>query len=672
MKRSEFRKKIGGKYVTAFNKNRLMWGFALIVLVFAVLIFRVAYWQVIKGDEISKKASSMQKIDSAISPTRGTIYDRNKKPLAETVMSYKLYGYTNNLYKSVELKEADKKRNLKDLSKLTGVTEKKMKKLLTGRENLTLLAENLSQSQVDKLEKRFTTQIVVKTEPRRVYPNKEFASQTIGNVDANFVGRAGIEYQYNQELSGLKGRTIRTADSQGNVLAAGGTKNYKVKDGYNVVTTIDEVIQNYVEEAIARGMERTGAESITCIVMDPRNGDVLAMAHTPGYDPNKPYEPLGENAKKEFKKLSLKKQNEYLTGMWTNPAVSHDYEPGSTFKLIIAASALDCGKATDKSRYYCNGTIDVDGTVLHCWAPGHGEQNLKEAVGNSCNPAMARVALDMGTEKMYRYISLFGLMDKTNIDVPGETNSIIKKKNGLSNVDIATTGYGHGVAITPIQLITAVNALGNDGWLMQPKIVKKIEDKNGKTVSEVADKKVRQVISKHTADKMRDIMEYYISDAGGTIAYIPGYRMGGKTGTAYIAENGKYTDDTVTSFIGMAPMDDPQLTVLVLVNRSKRTYFGASSAGPILKEIMEKSLEYKGVERRYTDKEKAALKGKQVEVPDVTGINSNAAIAKIRNKGLKCVVSPENGDNTKFNVIDQYPKAGTSVPKGSTVYLYKE
>lgn len=672
MKKSEIKNKIGGNRVSAYNKKRLMIGFIIIVLLFTTLLFRVAYLQVVKGDKLAEMADSMQKIDSAILPTRGQIYDANRKPIAETVKIYKLYGYTNNLYKSSELKEAEKNSNLKEMCKITKVPEKEMKKKFTGVDNLALLASGLDQKQVDKLEKKFGAQIVVKTESRRIYPNKEMASQIIGNVDGNMVGRSGIESKYNEELTGTKGRAIKTADSQGNTLSGSRSKLYKPRDGYNVITTIDEVIQNYTEEALEEGMKKTKAESINCIVMNPKTGDVLAVARTPGYDPNSPNKPVDNEENKKFQKLSLKDKNEYLSNMWSIPAVSSDYEPGSTFKLLVAAAAIDSGAATEKTEYYCNATKNVDGVVLHCWGAAHGKQNLKEAVGNSCNPAMATVALDMGSEKLYRYMNLFGLNDRTNIDLPGETSSIIKKKTDLTSVDLATTGYGHGLAITPIQILTAVNSLGNDGWLMKPRIVSKIEDKNGKTIKEFKKKKVRQVISKKTADEMRDIMEYYVRETGGTIAYIPGYRVGGKTGTAYIAEDGKYSSDTIASFVGMAPMDDPEVSIIVIVNRSKKANFGATAAGPIMREILEKTLEYKGVERKYSEEEKSKISDKKIKVPDVTNINSNRAKAIIKSNGFNYIITPDNGDDSSFNVIDQYPKAGTELPKGSTVYIYKE
>ena len=512
--------------------------------------------------------------------------------------------------------------------------------------------------------------MVVKTSMARSYPNKDFASHVVGFVDSNNSGRSGLEYQYNALLTGVKGRKLSTTDSQGNTLFNGNRKYYQAEDGKSIVTTIDGVIQNYAEEAVAAGEKKTRAESISCVIMSPKTGDVLAMVNYPSYDPNNPYEPSDPYALKQFSELSDSKQSEYLSRMWTNPIISGVYEPGSTFKLVTAASALDSGSANRKSRYKCPGYIVVNGTKINCWGTAHGTESLKQAVGNSCNPAMARVALNMGSKSFYDYIDLFGFDDKTGIDLPGEGNSIVKNPTNLGDVDLATTGFGQGIAITPIQLMCAINALGNDGNLMKPKVVQKILDSDGKTVQTIKDTKVRKVVSTEVADKMREIMQYYVEKGGGGAGYIPGYRIGGKTGTANIASNGGYSHDTVASFIAMAPMDDPQVTVLVMVTRPKGNEFGAVNAGPIVKRIMSGVLPYLGVSKKYAKNERRDQETKVI-VPKVTGMNSKSAINYLSARGLKYKAVPADSGKS-FHVVDQYPKSGTKVSPHSTVYLYSK
>ena len=663
--------------ITPKNRSRLVFGFAVILLMMTVLIFRMGYWQIVRADELRTMAASMQKVDTEIDPVRGTIYDSQMNVLAEAVTEYELYGYTQYLYKSSEITQTQKDDTVRKLAQLTGQEPEAIKKKLSDPgENLVLLADRLSGDQVDKAEELWGSKISVKTKAARYYPNGAFAAQILGGVNADNVGRSGLEYEYNSTLAGVKGRTVRTTDREGNTVSGSKTKYYEPKDGYSIVTTIDSVIQHFVESALEKGMKRTGARKITCIVMNPKTGDILAMATTPEFDPNNSSEPSDEKEKAKFDKMTPEEQTEYLSRMWTIDGVSSVYEPGSTFKLIAAASALDSGSANDKSRYECNGAIHVGGYNLHCLGY-HGKQSLKEAVGNSCNPALAKVALDMGADTFYSYIDMFGFDDKTGIDLPGETNSIVKDPANMGDVDLATTGYGQGIAVTPLQILCAVSSLANDGVLMKPKLVKKILDKDGNVVSEIEDTAVRQVISKETADKMCDIMEYYVAEASGDGAYVPGYRVGGKTGTANLVNEGKgyASNSTNTSFVAVAPMDDPKISIICIVYRPTKMSYGNYTAGPILKEVIEKSLQYMGVERKYTKSEAEEVKKNKVKVPDVTGIGSKEAIRILKNSGLKYKIEPEpeeGEEDNKFLVVDQNPKKGTSVDKDSVVYIYSE
>lgn len=652
------------------NQRRLRWGFFAVVLLFGLLMFRVAYWQIVRADDLNEKATEMQDQDITINPVRGTIYDSNMNPLAQSITEYEIYAYTQSLYKDKQVTKEKQKQIVDNIVKYTGLKEEDVKSKLSGKENLVKIASGMKREDAKQLQKLYGDNIMIKTSVARNYPNGDFASHVIGFVDSNNSGRSGLEYEYNSILTGVKGREVSTTDRQGNALSNGSRKYYKAEDGYSIVTTIDEVIQNYAEEAVAKGEKKTRAESISCIVMNPKTGDVLAMVNYPSYNPNDPYEPSDPYALKKFSKMSEKKQSEYLSQMWTNPIVSGVYEPGSTFKLVTAASALDSGSANNKSRYKCPGYIVVNGTRINCWGSAHGTQSLKQAVGNSCNPAMARVALNMGANTFYDYIDLFGFKDKTGIDLPGEGNSIVKDPNNLGKVDLATTGFGQGIAITPIQLMCAINSLGNDGYLMKPKVVRKVLDSDGNTVKTYSDTKVRKTVSTEVADKMREIMQFYVEKGGGGAAYIPGYRIGGKTGTANIASNGGYSKDTVASFITMAPMDNPKVTVLVMVKRPKGSEFGAVNAGPIAKEILSNVLPYLGVEKKYAKNESRTTEA-TVTVPKVTGMNSRSAIHYLSAKGLKYKVMPASSGKT-FHVVDQYPKSGTAVKPHSTVYLYSE
>lgn len=656
--------------VLPINRRRIGLGFGLILILLFALIIRMGYWQIVRADELRIMATEMQKVDFEIDPARGSIYDSRMNVLAESVTEYELYAYSQQLYKSTDIKPEIKASILKILYEITGKSSEELHEILSGEENLVLVADGLSKSKVDMAREAFGSNIVVKTKVSRYYPNGAFAAQVLGGVDATNTGRSGLEYQYNSELAGVKGRTVMTTDLNGDTVS-NSSRYYKAQNGVSIVTTIDSVIQSFVEDALETGMKQTGADAITCIVMNPKTGDILAQATTPEFDPNRSNEPVGKAEQASFEAMNDREKSDYLSRMWSIRGVSDVYEPGSTFKLIAAAAALDSASADDNSSYTCTGGIPVGGYTLRCLYT-HGHEDLKEAVGNSCNPALAQVAMDMGAKTFYDYIDMFGFNDKTGIDLPGETNSIVKDPETMSIVDLATTGYGQGIAITPIQILSAINVFGNDGILMKPKIVKKIVDEDGNTVKEFEDVKVRQVVSEPTVEKMKDIMEYYVSDAGGTTAYVPGYRVGGKTGTANFVEGSRYSSATNTSFVVMAPMDDPKISMICIVYRPTKKEYGAFTAGPIVKEITEKTLQYLGVEREYSKAEENKKKENQVKVPDVTGDDSSVAIAKLQNAGLNYIVMPETGSDAPFIVVDQYPKAGSKAEKKSAVYIYSE
>lgn len=670
-RRARIRRENDRVTITPRNRSRLVLGFALILLMMIALIYRMGYWQIVRADELRTMAALMQTVDTEIDPQRGNIYDSRMSTLAESVTEYELYGYTQYMYKDKDLTATEKAKTVSKLVEITGLDQKTVKEKLMQDENLVLLADGLTREQVEKAEKTWGSQITVKTKVARYYPNGAFAAQILGGVSADNVGRSGLEYEYNSVLAGVKGRTVKTTDRDGNTVSGSRTKYYKPQDGNSIVTTIDSVIQNFVESAIETGMEETGARAITCIVMDPKTGDILALASTPEYDPNHSSEPDDPDEKKKFDKMTPEEQTDYLSNMWKISAVSDIYEPGSTFKLVAAASALESGSANGGSRYYCDGSIHVGNYNLRCMGV-HGMQSISEAVGNSCNPAMAQVALDMGADTFYSYIDMFGFNDRTGVDLPGETNSIVKSSYNMGDVDLATTGYGQGIAVTPLQILCAVNSLGNHGVLMKPKLVSKIVDSNGNVVEEKEDVEVRRVVSEATADKMCEIMENYVIGDSGNRAYVPGYRVGGKTGTANYVENSRYADSTNTSYVAMAPMDDPKISMIVIVYSPTKIHYGNFTAGPIVKEIMTNSLQYLGVEPQYTEEEAEEVEENSVDVPDVTGMDSKKAIRQLKYYGLNYIVVPESNSDKNFVVQDQFPKEGKTVARGSTVYLYSE
>lgn len=662
--------------VTVKNRRRIAVGFAIIALLLIALVFRVAWIQIVDAEELSQKAIDQQTKDTPIEAKRGAIYDRNGKELATSTTCYTLWARPSQikLKDGKERPESEIKAFANEIAEIVGKEADEVYENMTKSQALVRIAKYLDKETADKLRELTITGVELSEDTKRFYPLGNFASQVLGSVNDDNVGRTGIELQYDQYLSGISGRWVKNTDLLGNELVKGAEEYYEAQDGLNVIMTLDEAIQYYVEKALEKGMEKTKAKRIMCLVMDPKTGDILASATTPGYDPNNATDPLKKD-KKKYEKMSAEEKNKYLFSLWRNPLVSDTYEPGSTFKLITSSSAIEEKVINDNTTFNCSGSFTVAGVRLHCWTHGaHGTQTIRQAIGNSCNPALAKVASLLGKTRFYKYLDLYGITDKTGIDYPGESGAIVQNINNVGPVELATIGYGQGISVTPIQLLTAVNAIGNDGVLLQPRYVKALTDSEGKVVESYEPTVVRKVISAATAKKMRSIMQYVVDEGGGGNARIAGYRVGGKTGTAnkIDAGTGKYGKYYYSSFIGMAPMDDPQVSILVVVDSPKGSYYGSMVAAPIAKDILTDTLRYLNVTPKYTSDEQKALQSGYTTVPNVVGKEFSEAAGIIGGKDLKYSRPKSAQDDDNFIVVDQYPKAGSKVKKNSVVYVYKE
>jgi stage V sporulation protein D (sporulation-specific penicillin-binding protein) len=411
------------------------------------------------------------------------------------------------------------------------------------------------------------------------------------------------------------------------------------------------------------------------IVMDPKTGDILAMGATPDFDPNDPRTPLDPEVAETVRNLLQEEQVEYWNGMWRNPLIGEVYDPGSTFKLLTVSAALEERVSTPGESFYCNGYYEVSGQRLRCWRyyEPHRDESLTQAVGNSCNPVMIQLVQRMGYDRFYKYIELFGFTSKTGVDFPGEANALVQDRATAGPVGLATMSYGQGISITPIQLVTAVSAIGNGGNLMRPRLVKALTDDAGNVVKSFDPQIVRRVLSEQTAAEVKSIMEYVVNESGGKAAKIPGYRIGGKTGTAEKLDNGSYKTGKVTaSMIALAPMEDPRIAVLVIVDEPQGVKFGSTTAAPAVKDILSDVLRYMNIAPQYTQEERAALLRSYAVVPDLVGMSFSDAAGNLLGGGLTYIGSPAATEDVDFTVVDQYPKPGSRLPPGGQVCLYSE
>ena len=651
------------------SKKRLVIVMVLACSLFLCLIFRIGYLQLIKGEWLSTKASEQQTREIPIEAKRGTIYDTNMKELAVSVTKYTVWC------KPVEVKET--KETSKKLAEILNEDYDDIYKKVN-KKNMALVKVKrwIDDDVANKVTKAGLAGIWVAEDNQRYYPYGNFASYVLGHSSADSTGVAGIELKYDDVLKGTAGKLVVSTDASGKEIPQGSEQYYEPTTGNGLVLTIDEVIQHYCEKAAQKAYEENNAAKVTIVAMDPKTGDIKAMVKKPDYNPNNPTKSVFPVYKKEIDacKGDDKKLMAAYSKMWRNTVISDTYEPGSTFKLITSAAGLEEGVVKQSDKFTCTGSVTVEGRKIKCWRSyrPHGAETFKQAVQNSCNPVFVEVGRRLGVLKMYDYIDAFGLNKKTGIDLQGEAGSILYNEKDVGPVELATISFGQSISVTPIQLITAVCSIVNDGTRMQPRLVKAYTDSKGNITKEVAPVAVKQVISKETSAQMREIMESVVTDGGGKIAYLPGYRLGAKTGTAQKVIDGKYAQGKyVCSFISMAPSNDPKIVVLAIVDEPTGvTAFGSTTAGPIIKEVMSNTLKYLDVKTQYTKEEEKEKVKNKVKVPDVRGLTIEDATKVLEEAKLEANI--DDGVNIKKGTVikDMFPKPGISVNEGSLISIY--
>ena len=650
------------------SKNRIILFFGIFCVVLLGLCIRVGYLQIVNAEELTKKAIVQQTNDEELEAKRGVITDRNGKELAVSSVCYTVWARPSAIEKEKQDEYATTLGGILDLPRDEIAAGLKQEK------TLVKLAKYLERDTADAIREAQIPGISITEETKRYYPLGDFASSLLGSVTDDNQGLTGLEQQYNKYLKGVSGRWVLNTDASGNPLSYGLKQYYEPENGATIQLTVDEVVQHYVEQSIDQVMEDTNADGVRCIVMNPKTGEILGMAVTPSFDPNDPRTPLSKADQKTLASLEGSAQLDYLNKMWRNPLIQDTYEPGSTAKLITTSIVLEEGLVSKNETFTCTGSIKVAGRTLHCWRIGrpHGVETLSEALGNSCNPVFAELGGRIGIKKYYKYMETFGITQKTGIDFPGEANSILQDIDTAGPVGLATMAYGQGIAVTPIQLLSAVCSLGNQGMLMQPKLVDKIVAEDGTVIKEYPNVEVRQTVSEATAKEISLMMESVVAEGGGGNAKISGYRVGGKTGTAYKVVDGKYTNEVCASFVGMAPMDDPQVAILLIVDNPKGAKYGSITAAPGAKVILENVLRYLNVKPVYTAEEKKTNSSHTTTVPDVIGESYSEAIGILGGSSLKYIVSPAMAAGNDFIIKDQYPKPGEEVSVDEVVYLYRE
>lgn len=666
------------------NNSALIF-FLILAILFIVIIFRLLYIQVVESEKLTIDALNQITKSEVISSNRGIIYDRNMKELAINISKANVFYNMSYLeqVKNESVSDYKKRKNkilLEDskiISEICQVDQEEVLEKMKGSKVVRLVS-NIDRTMAMKLRDKRSTLSKEKKDNlqamsvddviRRFYPFNNLASYVIGFTNDENLGQYGIEASFDEELTGIPGKNVSQKDNAHNIIPLTEEETFAPKEGYSVVLTLDSNIEQFVESAAQDALKKNEADQVDVIVQDTKSGEILAMASKADYNLNNPKEPINQDQEKNWKSYTDEEKTNIWYDNWRNFNVNDQYEPGSTFKLITASSALEQNTTSPDKTYVCTGQVNIDGAILKCTSHQRGPKTMAQALEQSCNVSFVRIGLELGRVNFLRYIKAYGFGQRTGIELNGEASGLIPSSpDSISDVRLATMSYGHGIAVTPIQLINAVSAISNGGYLNRPRIVKEVVDENDNVIEKKDKSVLRRVISKETSDTMRILMERVVKNGTGKRAQVPGYRIGGKTGTAEIAKKDGtgYEDAYIASFIGVAPIQDPRITVLVIVKNPKGEILGSTVAAPVAGQIMDRILNYLKVPKTEEVKDD---KKELVSIPDVTG--------KLIEDGGKCLIEKGLRFNTNINdikdtavIVGQNPSQGVDVPYGSIVDL---
>lgn len=642
-------------------------------IVLFLLILRLAYLQFIKGPDLKESANRQQSTNRVISAKRGNIYDSTGKLLAASA------SVDTVSINPSKIKDENKETLAKAFSDIFELNYDEVLEKINSTSSFETIVKKVEKDKITQLqdwmtENKIYAGINIDEDVKRYYPYGNLASNLIGFCTTDNEGQEGLELKWNSILSGTSGKISSIENAAAQLIPDKNETYIPAENGNNITLTIDANIQTIAEKYLKQAcIENDCKSGGTVIIMKPSNGDILAMATYPDYDLNSPRNP-NDSLSATWDSLSDTQQVNSLMKMWRNKAVSDTYEPGSTFKIITSAIGLEENVvSTDTANdFNCSGYELINGIKINCWknVTTHGSQTLRQALMNSCNPALMQLGKRIGAQTLYKYYEAFGLFDKTGIGTSGEANSYFWDLDDVGPIELATMSFGQRFRITPIQLITAISTVANNGILVEPRIVKQVENPDTGAVTSIDQVNVRQVISKETASQLMDMLESVVTDGTGRYGQVKGYSVAGKTGTSEpdsTNENSMY----VASFVGISPVENPEVVVLVTLYdpQGKSGHQGGTIAAPVASQILGEVLPYLGVPSDDLSTDETTSTITTITLQDVR--NKTLAEAKkiIEDAGFICKIS---GTDTSLVVTDQVPKPGTALVSGAIVNLYSE
>lgn len=648
-------------------KSRLYIVSAIVFCLLGFLVFRLAWVMIVSGRSLEAKANSEWQKEVSVTAQRGDILDRNGSVLVSSANVYRIDFDLDTVRNHIKEKNLTMDDIAVQISDVTGVEVDKVLKALNRKNSdgsdasYAPLIRGVTKAVADSADDLDIYGLIVSRDVKRYYPNENFLASALGGINSEGTGLTGIELQYDEYLAGIAGMKIGAYDSRGNRLPFDTYKFTPAIDGSDIVTTIDENLQYIAEKIAEKGLDQHNAKGVHVLIMDPNNGEILAMVNKPDYDPNDPFS--------GYESFDGETDNDKVQNMWRNWLVSDTFEPGSTFKTITMIAALEEGLVSDNNIFTCNGSVKFGNTTVHCWKhEGHGTQTLAEVLKNSCNVGMMEIGEKLGIDNLNEYIYKLGFGKTTGIDLPGEASGIVKTSDTVSAIDLATISFGQTNTVTALQLMAAFNSIANGGDLIQPHIVKEIshEDESGNRVIDETIKPTikKDLLSDENTALLRSYLERTVTKDGPDGSFIQGYNVGGKTGTAQKVDptTGTYSSNKyISSMVALAPVENPQITVFIAVDEpSNGLYYGGEVAAPLMKELFEEVFKYMD---SPLAKERFSIY-KNVIIPDVRGKSIEEAKKVLKENGLEAEVK---GNGKTIVSMESYP--GATVKEGTTISI---
>jgi len=654
-------------YKGKIKANKQM-GITLLILsgVFFLLFVRLSYIMVVKASAYGKMAKAQWTSTITVDAERGRILDRNGQELAVSASVYRVDIDMNTLSQTMKNGNLTTDAVAEKLANALGMQTADVKSIMNGKLSngkpisYATLKRRIEKPQADSVTALKLRGVIISSDTKRYYPNGNFLAHVLGFLNSDGQGMAGLELQYNSLLAGTPGKEIAETDRKSEDLPYTNTVITQPVNGKDLITSIDEVIQNIAEKAAQKALDDNKAKAVTIIVMDPNNGEVLAMVNKPDFDPNNPW-------------LAGKTSDE-LQAMWRNRAVSDTFEPGSIFKVVTSVAALETGSVNSSSSFTCTGSFTIMGTTIHCWKrTGHGVESFIDILKNSCNEGFAAVGATIGKEKLTEYIKTAGFGKTTGIDLPGEAKGIVKDPKDISPLDLATISFGQTNTVTCMEYMTAFDAVANGGKLITPHLMKQTGHYDETTGKEVVDttydssSTAKQVFDSSKMAELRSDLEKVVSEGGGSKAFIEGYHIAGKTGTAQVSGNGGYLPGKyIASFAGMAPASNPKISVFISIEEpDPSNYYAGQIAAPAAQSVFNDIFNYLAMKGDASGAEIAKSLLRDVVVPDVRGMTKDQAQATLASYNLDYVT-----DSAGDYVVDMNSKPGATVKEGSKITLY--